>query len=66
METFIIAGLAIALAALAALLLRLQAARPAVRQRHLVARQRRLAELRLQQLTFAAMRRLLDEARRSR
>ena len=63
MEMFIIAGLVVALAAL---LLWWQAARPAVRQRHLVARQCRLAELRLQQLTFAAMRRLLDEARRSR
>jgi hypothetical protein len=68
METFIIiAGLAVALAVSVALLLRLQAAHPAARQqRYAVAHERRLAELRLQQLTFAALLRLLDEARRSR
>ena len=65
MGMFLITGLVIALVALA-MLIWLHAARPAVRQRQLVAREHRLAELRLQQLSFAAMLRLLDEARRSR
>lgn len=46
--------------------LRLHLRRPAVQRRYQVRYERRLAELRLQQVTYAAMRQLLDEARRSR
>ncbi len=54
------------LLALGLLVLWLHVGSSRVQRRYHVAYERRLAELRLRQVTYAAMLRMLDEARRSR